>query len=90
MPWNLASELKNSTIEIVAEKKRDIAEMPFNPSSPPYELVIKGRIIENWVEKNNSAGRPPQKSMIGKRANIKLIPYGCTNLRISHFPIIET
>jgi hypothetical protein len=47
--------------------------------------------IENWIIEFEAA-TPPPKTPVPKSENIKeieLIPYGCTNIRITEFPTIE-
>lgn len=54
----------------------------------PVAYTVKGSHISNWHMKYNSAGSPPSAALKGKERYIKLVPYGCTILRISQFPKI--
>lgn len=56
-------------------------------------VVIKtrGMKIPEWTMKNNSADIPPLSPINPKGTPevIQLVPYGCTRLRITEFPVID-
>ncbi len=56
----------------------------------PVVLSIKGRQIPEWQTINHSAADPPRSPLVSDREieTLYLVPYGCTRLRISEFPVL--
>jgi hypothetical protein len=57
----------------------------------PIVIRVRGMKIEQWTLVNNSAGIPPS-SPVKPDSNpeaITLVPYGCTRLRITEFPVMD-
>jgi hypothetical protein len=78
--WNYTPISKDG-YKIVENK---ISKEPF--STYPLEIVFKGIQVPSWIEKGNQADLVPTKFLKGQEAMINLVPYGMTDLRISHFP----
>jgi hypothetical protein len=57
----------------------------------PLVLTARGIRIPEWVMKNNSADVPPLSPVkpFGDPEVITLVPYGCTRLRITEFPVMD-
>ena len=57
----------------------------------PLVLTARGIIIPEWTMKNNSADVPPLSPIkpVGDPVVITLVPYGCTRLRITEFPVMD-
>lgn len=78
----------------------DINEMIYDSEQAEYQkwkreapvvLGINGRQIPDWKLVNNSAGDPPVGPVVSNEPVEKLflVPYGCTRLRISEFPVLK-
>jgi len=96
-PWNfglIAASVKNpeKDFEVV---KRVVPKdsYPWNPENTPVEIKTKGVIIPFWTLYNGSAGPLPYSEQYQLKTDppqeITLIPYGCTTLRITEFPVVQ-
>jgi len=56
----------------------------------PVVLKVKGRRVLNWRLQQHSAGSLPAKlqEAPGPEADLELVPYGCTRLRVTEFPLL--
>ena len=96
-PWNYGlvavpdNQLTQTTKVITQER---VATYPWNVANAPSELRVKARRIPSWVLYNEMAGPIPYNRINGldsarEEEEIVLIPYGCTTLRISQFPVLS-
>ena len=95
-PWNFGlaqSSLKNIESGFQVSMKKNIADQPWNLSNAPIEIKTKGKLIPEWKLYNETAGPLPYSNIEYLKnepeIEITLIPYGCTTLRISQFPVVE-
>ncbi|WP_303919043.1 beta-L-arabinofuranosidase domain-containing protein [Draconibacterium sediminis] len=92
-PWNYAllkSEIDENKLE--AEVSNEIANNPWNLENAPIIVKTKGKRMHIWTEDRNMAGKTPSPSWPHRiveenEEEIILVPYGCTTLRISEFPV---
>ncbi|HMF73871.1 MAG TPA: beta-L-arabinofuranosidase domain-containing protein [Flavitalea sp.] len=95
-PWNYGlPNIKDKDLEryFVVSEKSALSGFPWNEENAPVSIKTKGRRIPSWQLYNEMTGPVPYSITYGLEADkteeeIILIPYGCTQLRISQFPVI--
>lgn len=96
-PWNFAfkhNQIHKDGIEknFIVEKKKNIATYPWTSADAPITIRSKAYRLPGWTENRNSTGSiaylvQHHDSPEPKEYDIELIPYGCSTLRITLFPV---
>ena len=88
-PWNYALCIDKANVESMLKlESYPIGDCPFSPDGAPAAIRVKGRKV-NWIMENKSAAPSPRLDWISDDTEeLLLIPYGCTNLRMTEMPLV--
>jgi len=94
-PWNyglIEVPEKNWQQAFEVTRKTSNAEYPWNVANAPIEIKATAVRLPNWQLYSGNAGplpySPQSMPRDEKPVTVTLIPYGCTTLIISEFPVV--
>lgn len=91
-PWNYALSIdRDHPEQSVTFEDRPMGLAPFSPDGTPVIAHVKGRRYSGWKLEKGAAAPPPLSpvSSAAPLEDLTLIPYGCTDLRITEFPTLS-
>lgn len=94
--WNyglMSEAVKDVAASVEVIKNPNAKGYPWNLQNAPISLKISGKKLPVWKLYNQAPGPIPQSYMQyvpkEKEEKLTLIPYGCTTLRITEFPVVH-
>ena len=95
--WNYALiDMRSAALQAAFSIQEDtvLTRYPWTVSGAPVVLHARAKRLPDWQIYNESAGPQPYSPVNNQLIDpqeevITLIPYGCTRLRISEFPVVE-
>jgi uncharacterized protein len=91
-PWNYGLVTDPSRPETsVKFTERPVGLKPFSPEGAGMVGQAKGRLLTDWKLEHGWAGEIPPEPQTSNEPleDLVLIPYGCTNIRITEFPALK-
>lgn len=90
-PWNYGLILNpkqlDRSIQVATSRP---GSKPFSQETAPVVLTVRGRALPDWKLVNHSAGETPASPATSEEpvTELELVPYGCTRLRVTEFPVL--
>jgi len=91
-PWNYALELDPADLaKSLRFEERPVGALPFSTDGAPVVAHARGRRLPGWTLEKNAAAPPPESPVTSDQPleDLLLIPYGCTDLRVTEFPVLK-
>jgi hypothetical protein len=91
-PWNYALDIDPSApARSIQVSEHPLGPQPFSPAGAPVSLTVQGRRLPEWKREGGCAADTPPSPVRSTEPleTLTLIPYGCTNLRITEFPVLD-
>ena len=91
-PWNYALLLDETRPETsITFEDRPVGEKPFSPEGAGVVATVKGRRLPGWRLAHGWAAEVPPGRQTSRESmeELTLIPYGCTNIRVTEFPQLK-
>lgn len=80
----------DNAAKVIIDEEKLKCSYPWNLENAPIQIKLKAKELTHWQLYNEMAGPTPFHGCPTESPaeEITLIPYGCTTLRISEFPVV--
>jgi len=70
-------------------EEHSIGLCPFSPEGAPVTAKVKAKKVD-WKMENGAATPVPGLEWVSEEVEeVRMIPYGCTNLRLTEMPLVK-
>ncbi len=87
-PWNYGLRLAREDAATLSFGERPMGELPFSPQGAPVWLEAPASRVDWDIVDGSAAPAPGLNWVAGETETVRLIPYGCTNLRVTELPLL--
>lgn len=92
-PWNFGlviQDFEKPAASFIVQES-EVALQPWTIEKAPVRILAKARKIPEWQKYGGITGPIPWSPIKSKEPmeEVTLVPYGCSKLRISEFPVID-
>lgn len=94
-PWNYALVVARDKPEsslVIEECTNPVADQPWTPHDAPVTIKARALVVPGWTLDDDTVGEvpPPDAADTDRIVDIRLIPVGCSRLRMACLPVVET
>jgi len=88
-PWNYGLCIdKDNLEEEIRFEEHPVGKYPFSPEGAPISARVKAKRVHWQMEKGAASPAPKLEWVSEEIEEVRLIPYGCTNLRMTEMPVL--
>lgn len=86
--WNFGLNIQDLNLSNMSFDEKALGDYPFSPEQAPVSCEVTAIRIPDWKFEQGGTLKRPHHYHIqpGDKQTLRLIPYGCTNLRLTEFP----